>query len=58
MKRQIIDIPPQDQSDIVSGAQYATLANNVKDLNDDICVELRVVMLELPLLESTNPLTV
>ena len=41
----IEDVPPQVKLIVVLGLQYAALAKNVKGVNDEICVELRAVML-------------
>ena len=41
----IEDVPPQLKSFVVLGLQYAALAKYVKGVNDEICAELRAVML-------------
>ena len=54
--KRIEDVPPQLKLIVVLGLQYAALAKNVKGVNDEICAELRAVM--LCLLEgwtSSNP---
>jgi hypothetical protein len=43
--KSIEDVPPQLKLIVVLELQYAALAKNVKGVNDEICVELRAVML-------------
>jgi hypothetical protein len=53
LNERIEDVPPQVKLIVELGLQYAALAKNVKGVNDEICAELRAVM--LCLLAISNP---